>query len=94
MHKVKSSIRADVYSFAPMATVERMWKKPSEPVSRLSGIRRPGVTATVRRAHGADYAFGPAGDRDLERNERYRELWRRVEGGQTKVREAMCVRMR
>ena len=28
----------------------------------------------------ADYAFGPAGDRDLERNERYRELWRRVEG--------------
>lgn len=27
----------------------------------------------------ADYAFGPAGDRDLERNERYRELWRWVE---------------
>lgn len=30
----------------------------------------------------ADYAFGPAGDRDLERNERYRELWRKVEGGE------------
>ena len=28
----------------------------------------------------ADYAFGPAGDRDLERNGRYRELWRKVEG--------------
>lgn len=28
----------------------------------------------------ADYAFGPAGDRDMERNERYREMWRRVEG--------------
>ena len=27
----------------------------------------------------ADYAFGPAGDRDLERNERYRELWRKIE---------------
>ena len=30
----------------------------------------------------ADYAFGPAGDRDLVRNERYRELWRKVEGGE------------
>ncbi|WP_165067950.1 TraI/MobA(P) family conjugative relaxase [Desulfovibrio sp. ZJ200] len=28
----------------------------------------------------ADYAFGPAGDGDLMRNERYLELWRRVEG--------------
>ena len=27
----------------------------------------------------ADYAFGPAGDRDLERNARYRELWRKIE---------------
>ena len=27
----------------------------------------------------ADYAFGPAGDRDLERNARYRELWRGIE---------------
>ena len=27
----------------------------------------------------ADYAFGSAGDRDLVRNERYRDLWRRVE---------------
>jgi len=30
----------------------------------------------------AEYAFGPAGDRDMERNERYRELWRKVEGGE------------
>ena len=29
----------------------------------------------------ADYAFGPAGDRDMERNERYRDLWRRLKGG-------------
>lgn len=42
----------------------------------------------------ADYAFGPAGDRDLVRNERYWELWRRVEGGEEKVREAKGVRMR
>ncbi|MBD5416846.1 MAG: hypothetical protein HDR50_04135 [Desulfovibrio sp.] len=28
----------------------------------------------------AAYAFGYAGDRDMERNTRYRELWRRVEG--------------
>ncbi|MFG6375343.1 MAG: RepB family DNA primase, partial [Desulfovibrio sp.] len=27
-----------------------------------------------------NYAFGYAGDRDLMRNERYRELWRRIEG--------------
>ena len=27
----------------------------------------------------SDYAFGPAGDRDLMRNERYRDLWRTVE---------------
>ena len=40
----------------------------------------------------ADYAFGPAGDRDMERNERYRDLWRRVEGGEEKVRTS--VRMR
>lgn len=40
----------------------------------------------------ADYAFGPAGDRDLVRNERYRDLWRRVEGGEEKVRTS--VRMR
>ena len=26
-----------------------------------------------------NYAFGPAGDRDLERNARYQELWRRAE---------------
>ena len=32
----------------------------------------------------ADYAFGPAGDRDLERNERYRELWGKVEGKEEK----------
>lgn len=40
----------------------------------------------------ADYAFGPAGDRDLERNERYRELWRRVEG--MKEKDRLKVRMR
>lgn len=28
----------------------------------------------------ADYAFGPAGERDMARNERYWSLWRRVEG--------------
>ena len=27
----------------------------------------------------SDYAFGPAGDRDLMRSERYRDLWRTVE---------------
>ncbi len=40
----------------------------------------------------ADYAFGPAGDRDMERNERYRDLWCRIEGGEEKVRTS--VRMR
>ena len=32
----------------------------------------------------SDYAFGPAGDRDLERNARYRELWGKVEGKEEK----------
>lgn len=40
----------------------------------------------------ADYAFGPAGDRDLERNERYRELWRRVEGTEEKARPKVSMR--
>ena len=31
-----------------------------------------------------NYAFGPAGDRDLERNARYRELWGKVEGKEEK----------
>lgn len=42
----------------------------------------------------ADYAFGPAGDRDLVRNERYRDLWRRVEGGEEKARQAKGVKTR
>ena len=42
----------------------------------------------------ADYAFGPAGDRDLVRNERYRELWRRVEEGEEKVREVKYMKMK
>lgn len=40
------------------------------------------------------YAFGLAGDRDLERSARYRELWRRVEGGEEKIRETKGVKMR
>ena len=42
----------------------------------------------------ADYAFGPAGDRDLERNERYRELWRRVEGAGKEDRKTLWTKMR
>ena len=42
----------------------------------------------------ADYAFGPAGDRDLERNERYRELWRRVEGAEKEGRRTLRTKMR
>lgn len=42
----------------------------------------------------ADYAFGPAGDRDLERNERYRELWRRVEGGESGEKSRAGLRLR
>ncbi len=42
----------------------------------------------------ADYAFGPAGDRDMVRNERYREVWRRVEGGEEKLREVKYMKMK
>lgn len=42
----------------------------------------------------ADYAFGPAGDRDLVRNERYRELWRRVEGGESGEKSRVGLRLR
>ena len=41
----------------------------------------------------ADYAFGPAGDRDLERNERYRELWRKIEGMEGKRQKLSRMRM-
>ncbi len=40
----------------------------------------------------ADYAFGPAGDRDMERNERYREMWRRVEVAKEKWRPQLRTR--
>ena len=42
----------------------------------------------------ADYAFGPAGDRDLERNERYRELWRRVEEIEKEEKSGPSLRLR
>ena len=42
----------------------------------------------------ADYAFGMAGDVDMAKNERYRELWRRIEGIGEQEREAPGVRMR
>ena len=41
----------------------------------------------------AAYAFGPAGDRDLMRNERYRELWRKVEGREENERKGTKMRM-
>ena len=42
----------------------------------------------------ADYAFGMAGDVDMAKNERYRELWRRIEGIGKQEREVPRVRMR
>ena len=42
----------------------------------------------------AEYAFGMAGDRDLVRKERYRELWKRVEGRSVKSQKWTIVRMR
>ena len=41
----------------------------------------------------AAYAFGPAGDRDLMRNERYRELWRKVEGREENERKGTKMRI-
>ena len=41
----------------------------------------------------ADYAFGPAGDRDMERNNRYRGVWRRVEGMEEKEQEQTRMKM-
>ena len=42
----------------------------------------------------ADYAFGMAGDMDMAKNERYRELWRRIEEVREPVRETARLRMR
>ena len=42
----------------------------------------------------AVYAFGPAGDRDLVRNERYRELWRKVAGGEYKDKGRIGLKLR
>lgn len=41
----------------------------------------------------ADYAFGPAGDRDMEQNERYRDLWKRIEGKAENQRKGAKMRM-
>lgn len=42
----------------------------------------------------ADYAFGPAGDRDLERNEGHREVWRKIENGGYKEKSKTGFRSR
>lgn len=42
----------------------------------------------------ADYAFGPAGDRDMARNERYWELWKRVEEGAQKEKSTLNLQLR
>ena len=42
----------------------------------------------------ADYAFGMAGDVDMAKNERYRELWRKIEGMGEQEYEAQRVRLR
>ena len=67
-------------------------------------IRACAPTIREEQAHGrnwqryaertAEYAFGMAGDRDLARNERYRELWKRVEGRSVKSQKWTIVRMR
>ena len=69
------------------------------------GQDSPPLRATIREGESGrnwqryaertmDYAFGMAGDRDLERNVRYQELWRRIEGLEEREREAGRVRMR
>ena len=67
-------------------------------------IRACAPTIREEQAHGrnwqryaertAEYAFGMAGDRDLVRNERYRELWRRIEGIEERERRQSKTRMR
>ena len=42
----------------------------------------------------AEYAFGPAGDRDLVRNERYWDLWKSVEGIKKEDRSTLRTKMR
>ena len=42
----------------------------------------------------ADYAFGVAGDEDLAKNERYQELWRRVEGIEEQKQQPSRFRMK
>lgn len=41
-----------------------------------------------------DYAFGVAGDVAMARNERYREMWRRIEGIEESKRQQPTMRMR
>ena len=41
-----------------------------------------------------DYAFGVAGDRDLAKNKRYMELWRKVEGIEKTERRLIRTRLR
>ena len=67
-------------------------------------IRACAPTIREEQAHGrnwqryaertAEYAFGMAGDRDLVRNERYREMWKRIEGIEERERRQSKTRMR
>ena len=66
------------------ATAGRMWKKPSVFVPRPFGTPPTGRNWQRYAERTVNYAFGPAGDRDLERNARYRELWGKVEGKEEK----------
>ena len=42
----------------------------------------------------ADYAFGVAGDVDLVKNEKYRELWPRIEGIKEQQQKRTALRLR
>lgn len=42
----------------------------------------------------ADYAYGVAGDVDIAKNDRYRAMWRRIEGAEEREKEQPRLRMR
>lgn len=56
--------------FAPTATAWRAWKSPRTCAPTIRE-KQTGRNWQRYAARTADYVFGPAGDRDLERNGRY-----------------------
>lgn len=74
------------------------WQAVAETIASCAPTIRDGQTESRNwqqyAERTANYAFGPAGDRDLMKNEKYHDLWRMVEGLEKGDRMTLRKKMR